>query len=373
MSTKRDYYEILGVPRNASQKEIKKAYRRLARKYHPDVNNSPDAEERFKEINEAYQVLSDPEKRAYYDHFGHTGVRERWGDFTGFGFPGFGEIFEQFFGFGSRVARRYKQPRQGANLRHHLTIAFEEAVSGCEKDIEVSRYEVCPRCHGSGAEPGTSPIRCPRCNGTGKVRRTQRSIFGSFVSVTTCPRCGGTGEVITTPCRKCGGKGRVRVKRKISVSIPAGVEDGMQVRLAGQGELGKNGGPPGDLYVALSVEKHPYFRRRNNDIVLELAINVAQAALGDEVMVPTLDGDEKLAIPAGTQTGKVFRLKGKGVPYLRRNGRGDQLVIVQVMTPTDLDEEQRRLFKELAKTLGKEVIPQKEKSFFERMKDIFKM
>jgi len=373
MSKKRDYYEVIGVNRNASQGEIKKAFRQLARKYHPDVNDSPDAEERFKEINEAYQVLSDPEKRAYYDRFGHTGVRERWGDFTGFGFPGFDEIFEEFFGFGPRTTRARWQPRRGADLRHHLPISFEEAVFGCEKEIEVTRYEVCPRCHGTGAEPGTSPVRCPRCNGTGEVRRVRQSILGSFVSVTTCPRCRGTGEVITTPCRECGGKGRVRVERKISVSIPAGVEDGMQVRLADQGEPGEYGGPPGDLYVALSMKKHPYFRRRNNDIILELAINVAQAALGDEVMVPTLDGDEKLIIPAGTQTGKVFRLKGKGVPYLRRNGRGDQLVIVQVMTPTDLDEEQRRLFKELAKTLGKEVIPQKEKSFFERMKDIFKV
>ncbi len=369
MGTKRDYYEILGVPRNASQKEIKKAYRRLARQYHPDVNDSPDAEERFKEINEAYEVLSDPEKRAQYDRYGHAGPPGLGFEFRD-PFEIFREVFGFDFGFGPR--RAYRQPRRGADIHQHLTISFREAAFGCEKEIEVSHYEVCPECGGSGAEPGTSPIRCPQCNGTGEVRRVRQSILGSLITVTTCPRCGGTGEVITTPCHRCGGSGRVKMKRKLSVEIPAGVEDGMQIRLAGQGEPGENGGPPGDLYVTLSVEEHPYFRRHNNDIVLELAINVAQAALGDEVMVPTLDGEEKLIIPAGTQTGEVFRLRGKGVPYLRRNGRGDQLVVVQVRTPTNLTKEQRRLFKELAKTLGKEVIPQ-EKGFLERVKELFRV
>ncbi len=371
MATKRDYYEVLGVPRSASQEEIKRAYRRLARKYHPDVNKSPEAEERFKEINEAYEVLSDPEKRAAYDRYGHAGPPDI--GFEGWGFRDPFEIFEEVFGFGFRPRPRARHaPRRGADLRYDLTLSFEEAVFGCEKEIEVPRYETCPRCHGSGAEPGTTPIRCPQCDGTGEVRRVQQSIFGSFVTVTTCARCGGTGEVIATPCSLCRGRKQVRTVRRIVVNIPAGVDDGTQIRLSGEGEPGEYGGPPGDLYVAVSVKPHPYFRRRDHDLVLELAINVAQAALGDVVMVPTLEGKERLVIPPGTQTGKVFRLRGKGVPYLRGDGRGDLLVIVQVVVPTKLTEEQKRLFKELAKTLGREVIPQK-KSFFERLKDFFEV
>ncbi len=373
MSAKRDYYDVLGVGRSASQDEIKKAYRQLARQYHPDVNKSPDAEARFKEINEAYQVLSDQEKRATYDRFGHSGVQGRWGDFSnfGFGFGGFTDIFEDLFGFGPRTRTR-RTPQRGADLRYDLTISFEEAVFGCERELEIPRYETCPRCRGSGAEPGTTPIRCPQCNGTGEVRRTQQSIFGSFINVSACPRCGGEGEIVTTPCSECRGQKHVRVTRAISIKVPAGVDNGTQIRLAGEGEHGVYGGPPGNLYVVVSVKPHRYFRRQDNHIILELAINVAQAALGDEVMVPTLEGEEKLVIPVGTQTGKVFRLRGKGVPYLRRNGRGDQLVIVQVAIPTDLTDEQKRLFKDLAKTLGKEVIPQEEKGFFEKMMDFFK-
>jgi len=373
MSAKRDYYDVLGVGRSASQDEIKKAYRGLARQYHPDVNKSPDAEARFKEINEAYQVLSDQEKRATYDRFGHSGVQGRWGDVGdfGFGFGGFGDIFEDLFGFGPRTRTR-RAPSRGADLRYDLTISFEEAIFGCDRELEIPRYETCPRCRGSGAEPGTSPIRCPQCNGTGEVRRTQQSIFGSFINVTTCPRCGGEGEVVNTPCGECRGQKRVRVTRTISAKVPAGVDNGTQIRLAGEGEPGVYGGPPGNLYVIVSVKPHRYFRRQDNNIILELAINVAQAALGDEVMVPTLDGDEILVIPAGTQTGKVFRLRGKGVPYLRRNGRGDQLVIVQVAIPTDLSDEQKRLFKDLARTLGKEVIPQEEKGLLEKIMDFLK-
>jgi len=373
MSAKRDYYDVLGVGRSASQDEIKKAYRGLARQYHPDVNKSPDAEARFKEINEAYQVLSDQEKRATYDRFGHSGVQGRWGDVGdfGFGFGGFGDIFEDLFGFGPRTRTR-RAPSRGADLRYDLTISFEEAIFGCDRELEIPRYETCPRCRGSGAEPGTSPIRCPQCNGTGEVRRAQQSIFGSFINVTTCPRCGGEGEVVNTPCGECRGQKRVRVTRTISVKVPAGVDNGTQIRLAGEGEPGVYGGPPGNLYVIVSVKPHRYFRRQDNNIILELAINVAQAALGDEVMVPTLDGDEILVIPAGTQTGKVFRLRGKGVPYLRRNGRGDQLVIVQVAIPTDLSDEQKRLFKDLARTLGKEVIPQEEKGLLEKIMDFLK-
>ena len=336
MAAKRDYYEVLGVGRSASQDEIKKAYRGLARQYHPDVNKSPDAEAKFKEINEAYEVLSDQEKRATYNRFGHSGVQGRWGDFGdfGFGFGGFGDIFGDLFGFGTRTRTR-RAPRRGADLRYDLTISFEEAVFGCERELEIPRYETCPRCRGSGAEPGTSPIRCPQCNGTGEVRRTQQSILGSFINVTTCPRCQGEGEIVTTPCSECRGQKRVRVTRTLSVKVPAGVDNGTQIRLAGEGEPGVYDGPPGSLYVVVSVKPHRYFRRQDNHIILELAINVAQAALGDEVMVPTLEGEEHLVIPAGTQTGKVFRLRGQGVPYLRRNGRGDQLVMVQVAIPTD--------------------------------------
>jgi len=379
MSPKHDYYEVLGIGRGASQDEIKRAYRRLARQYHPDVNKSPDAEERFKEINEAYQVLSDPEMRARYDRFGHAGLEgTAFPDFSSF--EGFGDIFDELFrGFGmgdfghSRArARTRARPQRGADLRYELELTFEEAVFGCEKEIEVPRLETCPHCQGSGAEPGTHPMRCPECNGTGEVRRVQQSILGSLVSVMTCPRCHGEGEVVVTPCRECGGRKRVQVTRTLLVEVPPGVDDGMQIRLSGEGEPGAYGGPPGNLYVVVHVEPHPYLRRQENDLILELGINVAQAALGDEVTIPTLDGEEKLVIPAGTQTGMVFRLRGKGVPYLRRNGRGDMLVVTQVVIPTELTEEQRELFQQLAKTLGREVISQKEKGFLKRLGDIFK-
>ena len=371
MSTKRDYYEVLGVGRSASQDEIKKAYRGLARQYHPDVNKSSNAETKFKEINEAHEVLSDQEKRATYDRFGHSGVQGRWGDFSDFGFGGFADIFGDLFGFGPRTRSR-RAPRRGTDLRYDLTISFEEAVFGCEKELEIPRYETCPRCHGSGAEPGTSPIRCPQCNGAGEVRRTQQSILGSFINVSTCPRCQGDGEIVNTPCSECRGQKRVRVTRAISVKLPAGVDNGTQIRLAGEGEPGVWGGPTGNLYVVLSVKPHRYFRRQDNNIIMELAINVAQAALGDEVMVPTIEGEYKLAIPAGIQTGKVFRLRGKGVTHLRRNGRGDQLVIVQVAIPTDLSDKQKQLFKDLGKTLGKEVIPQEEKGLLEKIVDFLR-
>jgi len=372
-TTKRDYYDVLGVGRQASAEEIRKAYRRLARQYHPDVNKSKDAESRFKEINEAYEVLSDDEKRAAYDRFGHAGLQGNFAtDFSGF--PGFGDIFEEFFGFGmGRGAAQRRAPRRGADLRYNLTITFEEAVFGAEKEIEITRPEVCPKCGGSGAEPGTTPVRCSTCNGTGEVRRVQQSILGSFVNVSTCPSCHGEGETVGFPCMQCRGAKYVRAERKIHVKIPAGVDSGTQIRLAGEGEPGERGGPPGNLYVVLDVLPHPYFRRRDDDIILELGINVAQAALGDEVSVPTLDGDEKLVIPPGTQTGKVFRLRNKGVPHLRTNGRGDQLVVIDVMIPTNLTAEQKRLFKELSKTLGREVVPQKEKTFLDKLKDVFSL
>jgi molecular chaperone DnaJ len=370
MSSKRDYYEILGVNRNATQDELKKAYRRLARQYHPDVNKEPGAEEYFKEANEAYEVLSDPEKRRAYDRFGHAGV-DGTARASDFGFGGFGDIFEEFFGFGTGARARRRGPRPGNDLQYDLQIDFEEAVFGCEKEIEIYRMDTCPECQGTGAEPGTTPVRCSQCNGTGEVRRVQQSILGSFVNVTTCPTCGGTGEVIPTPCKECHGQGQVRTSRGLTVKIPPGVEDGTRIRLVGEGEPGFSGGPPGNLYVLLHVGTHPIFRRRGDDILLELNINVAQAALGDKVTIPTLDGDETISIPGGTQTGRIFRVRGRGVPHLRRSGRGDLLIVTQVVVPTELDEQQQELFRELGKTLGKEVIPQHERSFLDRLRDAF--
>jgi len=370
MSSKRDYYEILGVERAASDTEIKKAYRLLARQYHPDVNKEPEAESRFKEINEAYEVLSDEQKRAAYDRFGHAGLSGNgYSDFSGFG--GLGDIFEDIFsGFGMGGTQRSQRgPRRGGDLRYDMQITFEEAVFGVERDIEVPRHEPCTRCDGTGAEPGTTPTTCPQCKGTGEIRRVQQSLLGSFVNVTPCPRCQGEGTIITSPCTECHGRKKIRRTRTISVTIPAGVDDGTQLRLSGEGETGSRGGPPGNLYVVLSVKKHPLFLRRDNDIFFELPINFAQAALGDEVMIPTLEGEESLIIPAGTQTGKVFRLKGKGVPYLRRSGRGDMLVSTRTVTPTRLEDDQKELLHQLGESLGKEVIPQENRGFFERMVD----
>jgi molecular chaperone DnaJ len=367
MSAKRDYYEILGVGREADTDRIRKAYRSLARQYHPDVNKSPDAEDRFKEINEAYEVLSDQQRRSTYDRFGHAGVE---GDLGGFaGFPGFGDIFESFFGGGFAGARTQRGPRPGEDLRASLTLSFEEAVFGVDKELQVERLAVCPTCGGSGAEPGSQPSRCPECGGTGQARRVRSSIFGSFVNVSTCPRCQGKGEIISNPCQECRAQQRVRVKKRLTVTIPPGVDDGTRVRLAGEGNVGIDGGPPGHLYVFLSVRPHRYFRRKNNDIYLDITINVAQAALGDEITVPTLDGDVKLKIPAGTQTGRTFTINEHGVPHLRRNGRGDELVTVLVATPTKLTAEQKKLIRELSKTLGKEPIPQDGRGLFDKLRD----
>jgi molecular chaperone DnaJ len=369
MSAKRDYYEVLGVNRQATPDEVKKSFRRLARQYHPDMNKSPDAEARFKEINEAYEVLSDADKRATYDRFGHAGPQAGFGgsgDFSGFG--GFEDIFESFFG-GMRTGPTRRGPARGADLRYDLTIEFEDAVFGSEQEIIVPRHEVCPQCQGSGAEPGTQPIRCPQCNGTGEVRRQQQTFLGSFVQVTTCPRCQGEREIVTSPCTQCRGRKVVQVDRAMSVKIPAGVDDGTRIRLAGEGEPGARGGPSGNLYVVLHVKPHTYFHREDSNILLALDINVAQAALGDKLRIPTLDGDEELAIPAGTQTGEVFRLRGRGVPHLRRNGRGDLLVMVHVLTPTKLSKKQKDLLKELSETLGKEVVHQPEKGLFSKVRE----
>jgi len=371
MSSKRDYYEVLGVDRSATSEEIKQSYRGLARQYHPDVSDVPDAETRFKEINEAYQVLSDPEKRAAYDRFGHAGPAGVGGFGFDFGFRDPFDIFEEVFGggFGFRTSRR-RGPRRGADLRYDLALTFEEAVFGCEKEIEVMRHEVCPECDGSGAEPGTSPVRCSECDGSGQVRQVQRSILGSFVSVTTCPVCQGSGETIPIPCSRCSGEKRVYTTRRLTVTIPPGVDHGTQIRLAGEGEMGERGGPPGNLYVVLNVEPHPIFERRGDDIVVELRINVAQAALGADVKVPTLEGEEEVSIPVGTQSGTVLRLRKKGVPHLRKNGRGDELVLVRVAVPQKLSREQKRLFQELGETLGPETVWQDKRSFVDELRDL---
>ena len=375
MSSKRDYYEVLGVARDAGADDLKRSYRRLARQYHPDVNSESGAEARFKEINEAYEILSDQEKRARYDRFGHAGVQNGGtGGGTGFGGFGFGidDIFESFFSGGARAGPSTRQrPRRGQDLRYDLSISFEEAVFGCEKEIEASRHETCPECSGTGAKPGTSPVRCRECNGMGEVRHEQRSIFGSFVNVATCPRCRGSGEEITTPCPGCQGRKQVVRSRRLSVRLPPGVDDGTRIRLTGEGELGTLGGTPGNLYVFLTVKPHEFFVRQDSRIVLDLTINIAQAALGDQITVPTLDGEEELVIPAGTQTGEIFRLKGRGVPHLRRPGRGDQLVVVTAAVPTKLTDRQRELFAEMGETLGKEIISQREKGFLDRVKDAF--
>ena len=372
MSSKRDYYEVLGVSKTASQAEIKKCYRQLARQYHPDVSDIPDAEPRFKEINEAYEVLSDTEKRGTYDRFGHVDPGSS-GFGTGFGFRNPFDIFEEVFGsgFGFRTTR--SGPRRGADLRYDLRLTFEEAVFGCEKEIEIARYEVCPECQGSGAEPGTTPVRCSECGGTGQTRRVQRSILGSFVNVATCPVCRGEGETVPIPCSQCGGAKRIRAAHKLSVTVPAGVDTGTQIRLSGEGKLGDKGGPPGNLYVVLDVEPHSVFERRGNDILIELQVNVSQAALGSDVKVPTLEGEEEIAIPAGTQSGTVLRLQNKGVPHLRRNGRGHQLVMVRVAVPRKLSREQRQLLQELGKTLAPEAIWEQKRGFLDELRDFLNL
>jgi len=357
MAIKRDYYELLGVPRNASDEEIKKAFRTLAKMYHPDRNKEPGAEEKFKEINEAYQVLSDPQKRSSYDRYGRAGIE---GGFPESGFGGLGDIFESFWdGFGTIFGQTAQRAAQkGESLQSHLTLSFEEAAFGCSKEIEIPRIEFCPVCHGIGSQPGTNPETCPDCRGTGQVRRVQQSIFGRYTSTTTCSRCGGRGTVISHPCSQCQGKGRIKTKRKITVPIPAGVDEGYRLRLDGEGNAGIYGGPAGDLYVTLSVRQHNLFHRDGSDILYELPINFAQAALGDEVGVPSLDGKVDLKIPAGTQNGKMFRFKGKGISYVDGRGRGDLLVKVVITTPQHLDKNQRHLFEELAKVLPRTEPPQ---------------
>lgn len=360
----RDFYDILGVGRNADDGEIKAAFRKLARQYHPDVNKEPDAEENFKEINEAYGVLSDPEKRTRYDRFGREGLGNMGGfhDYT----VDFGDIFEELFGgFGFSSGRRSRRaPRRGRDLQMQVTLTFEEAVFGVDKDIEFEREETCSRCSGSGAEPGTTPVKCSTCNGQGEVRQVRQTFLGQMVQTATCPTCNGRGEIISTPCKTCHGNGLERKTVKKNVQIPAGVDAGTQIRLAGEGGPGVYGGPNGSLFLVLDVRPHQFFKRRENDVILNLDINVAQAALGAEVEIPTLDGNDMLKIPPGTQPGKVFTVRGKGIPYIRRKERGNQLVIVNVAVPAKLSKEQRELFEKLAESLGTTVKPQ-EKGFLD--------
>jgi molecular chaperone DnaJ len=374
----RDYYEILGVQRNASKDDIKKAFRQLARQYHPDVNKAPEAEGRFKEINEAYEVLSDDDKRVRYDRFGHAGVSGAAGA-GGFGgaqgFGGFEDIFEDFFSsFVGRQSATRRGPRKGGDIRVDLTIDFIEATFGVEKTIEYQRLETCDVCSGTGAEKGSTPVTCPDCGGSGEVRQVRQTFVANVVRVATCPRCGGKGTIVNNPCRNCDGSGRKRRKAELPVNIPAGVHDGLRIQVRGEGDVGETGAPAGDLFVVVHVRDHEFFKRRDFDIIYDLNINVAQAALGDKVMIPTVDGDVELVIPAGTQTGKVFRLRNKGVPKLRsdgtNSGRGDQLVYVQVVIPTRLTDRQKQLFEELAQSFGKELATAHQgKGFFKSMMD----
>lgn len=368
--SKRDYYELLGVDRNATKEEIKKAYRKLARKYHPDVSKEPNAEEKFKEVKEAYEVLSDDQKRAQYDQFGHAGTQSQ-----GFGggatdFSGFGDIFDMFFGGGSR--RDPNAPRQGADLQYTMTLTFEEAIFGKETEISIPREENCDTCHGTGAKPGTSKQTCAHCHGTGQISTEQNTPFGRIVNRRTCHYCQGTGETIPNKCYTCGGTGRVKKRSKVKVSIPAGIDDGQQIRLSGKGEPGMNGGPPGDLFIVISVKPHEFFKREGDNIFLELPITFAQAALGDEVEVPTVHGNVKLKIPAGTQTGKTFRLRGKGAPNVRGYGYGDQHVKVRVVTPTKLTARQKELLREFNEISNNEPLTENDDSLFSRFKKAFK-
>jgi len=369
---KRDYYEVLGVPRSASPDELKSAFRGLARKFHPDVSDDPDAEEKFKEINEAYAVLSDNEKRASYDRYGHAGVNTQgMPDFTNIDLSDILEGIFGFGGFGGMGGRRSRNaPRRGADLSSRIKLSFEEAAFGTEKEIQITRDEVCHTCNGSGAKPGTSPNTCPNCNGTGEVRQVHQTLLGSMVQVVTCPRCNGRGEIIETPCPTCNGRGLERKTISKMVTIPAGISSGVQIRLAGEGNPGSNGGPHGNFYLEIEVENHEFFRRRNDDILLDLDINIAQAVLGDMIKVPTLNGDVELRIPPGTQPGKTFRLRDQGIPHLRGSGRGDELVTVSVQIPSRLTDEQRKLFESLAKTMDPDIKIQQQ-SFFEKLRDVF--
>lgn len=381
MTTSRDYYEILGIDRNAGDEDIKKAYRQMALKYHPDRNpDDSTAEEKFKEATEAYEVLKDFQKRQIYDQYGHAGLKGGAGP-GGFGFEGFdlGDALRAFmrdfggFGmfddvFGTRQARGGRRVYKGEDMRISLKVTLEEIAEGVEKSIKIKVKDKCPDCDGSGAAAGTQKSTCPQCNGTGEVRQVSRSLFGQFVNVGVCDYCHGTGEIITNPCRTCGGDGRVNTEKKINVKIPSGVVEGNYISLAGAGNVGPFNGPNGDLIVLIKEVEHETFERHNDDIVVDVSISFAQAALGTVVDVPTLNGSDTLKIPAGTQSGKLFRLRNKGIRHLRRAGRGDQLVQVLVWTPTRLNKSERQVFEKLADLEGVKP-PKPSRSFFRKLKE----
>jgi len=372
MADKRDYYEVLGLAKGATDDQIKKAYRKLSKQYHPDINKEPDAEDKFKEISEAYEILSDSQKKAAYDQYGHAGVDPSYGGGFGQGggfggFSGFGggagfdfdDILGSFFGggggFGSSARMNPNAPRQGNDLQYKLNLSFEEAIFGTEKDIEYAREDNCGTCSGSGAKPGTSPVTCSKCHGQGRVVVERQTPLGRMQTQQVCDVCRGTGKEIKEKCPTCQGNGHVSNKHKVKVNVPAGVDDGQQMRLAGQGEAGINGGPHGDLYVVFMVKASEKFERNGADIYYEMPINFAQAALGDEIDVPTVHGDVKLKVPAGTQTGTKFRLRGKGAPRLRGSGNGDQTVITKVVTPKSMNDEQKEALRAFAKASGTDI------------------
>ncbi|MYC54622.1 MAG: molecular chaperone DnaJ [Chloroflexi bacterium] len=372
----RDYYEVLGVPRSADTKQIKSAFRRLARQYHPDVSQEADAEDKFKEVSAAYEVLSDDEMRARYDRFGHEGLNGASGFSQGMGgFGGLEDIFDIFnSAFGEQRGGRRRGPSQGADKRVRVTIDFIESVFGVDKEVEFLRLESCEDCDGSGAAEGSRTVTCRTCNGSGELRQVQQTLLGSMVRTQTCPSCGGKGSSITKPCRSCDGSGRRRQRALLTVKIPPGVSEGIQIQVRGEGDAGEHGAPAGNLFVVVHVKDHSYFKRSENDIILDININIAQAALGDTIQVETVDGMVALDIVPGTQTGKIFRLRGRGFPRLRADGsssgRGDQLVGVTVLTPTNLSEQQRELFSQLAETFGHDISPQRGgRGWFERMTD----
>ena len=369
---KRDYYEVLGVSKGASQDEIKKAYRKLAKANHPDLNpGDKTAEARFKEVNEAYEVLSDSDKKARYDQFGHAGVDPNFGAGGGFDggfdFGDLGDIFGSFFGGGFGGARSRTGPQRGESLRTGLTIAFEEAAFGCEKEVTLERVEQCPDCKGSGAAPGTSPETCSNCGGSGAVQQRRQTPMGVFATTGPCPRCGGKGKTISSPCKSCSGTGQIRKRKTVKVSIPAGIDNGQIISLRGQGNAGKNGGPAGDLQIVVSVQPHQLFRRDGSDVYCDAPITFTQAVLGGDLEIPTIDGKVSYTLPEGTQTGSTFRLKGKGIPNVNGRGRGDQFVTVHIETPRGLSREQKESLRKFSETL-KEHNYKERKSWFDKFK-----
>ena len=373
MAVKRDYYEILGVERGASEEDIKRAFRRAAQKHHPDVDASAGADERFKELNEAYRVLSDRQRRAAYDMFGHAGVdgASATGEPFGGGFGPFGDIFDAFFGGTPAGGRRRQRVVAGSDLRYDLTISLAEAVSGITREIRFPTLAQCGTCSGTGAEPGSEPERCPDCNGTGERRRVSQTILGQMVNITACPRCGGEGRIVSTPCHTCNGDGRLREERRLQVNIPPGIESGQRIALEGQGEAGPRGGPSGDLYVIVNVREEPKIVRRGTELYTEIAVTFVQAALGAKVPVPTVEGSEEVDIPAGTQSGQEIRLRGRGMPRLRGTGRGDLHVVATVVVPAKLTKRERELLTQLGEVSGPAVLPKSGESLGDRLRDLF--